>query len=191
MILPIIAYGDPVLKKPCKEVPEDYANLQQIIDDMFETMYNAGGVGLAASQVGHSIRLFIVDSSNVEDEEIKKSKDIKQIFINPVILNTGGKEFPYEEGCLSIPKVREDIIRPEKTVIQYYDQSFKLHKEKHNGINARIILHEYDHLDGKLFTDHLIPLKKQLLKKQLSGISKGVVEVSYRMRFPLLKKKRS
>jgi len=196
MILPIVAYGDPVLKKPCKEVPKDYLDLKALIVNMFESMYNAAGVGLAAPQVGLTIRLFIMDSTVIKNEEEEDEDEdqrvlVKRTIINPVILERTGEDEPYNEGCLSIPHIKEDIIRKEKIVIEYYDENFKKHKEVFNDINARIIQHEYDHIEGKLFTDYLSSLTKQLLKKDLLAISKGEVKVDYPMLFPIKKRSRA
>lgn len=197
MIYPIVAYGDPVLKKRAKDIPEDYEGLQQLIDDMFETMYNAPGVGLAAPQIGKSLRLFVVDSEQVfadmeeqDKKEWNNEEGIKRAFINPTILEEFGEPWDYEEGCLSIPGIREDVNREDSIVIEYYDTDFNRYEEEFTGLTARIIQHEYDHVDGILFTDHLKPLKKRLLKRRLDKISKGTVEVDYKMRFPLLKKAR-
>ncbi len=190
MIFRIIAYGDPVLKKVCEEVPENYKNLQELIDNMYETMYNANGVGLAAPQIGELLRLFIIDSGAL-DEEREDLEPIKKVFINPIILKRKGKDFAYNEGCLSIPDVREDIIRPPAILVEYYDEKGELIEEAFDGVNARIIQHECDHLDGRLFTDYITPLQKQMLKKQLRDISKGWVKVDYPMRFPVSKRKRA
>lgn len=197
MILPIVAYGDPVLKKEAVEIDKDYQDLDQLIENMFETMYQASGVGLAAPQVGKSIRLFIVDGSpfaeDEEDEEDPRAvgmEDFKKVFINPIIEEESGEEWGFNEGCLSIPKIREEVFRKEKILITYYDQNWELKEETYEGYAARIIQHEYDHIDGVLFTDHLSPLKKRLLTKKLQNISKGVVDVDYKMKFPVVKKQR-
>ena len=196
MILPVIAYGDPVLKKESEEIEDSYKGLKQLIANMFETMYNAKGVGLAAPQIGLSIRLFIVDGSPfAEDdgaEKDPKSKNIetfKKVFINPIIENESGKEWGFGEGCLSIPNIREEVYRKEKVLISYYDENWELKEESYEGYAARIIQHEYDHIEGVLFTDHLSPLKKKLLKKKLNNISKGNIDVSYKMKFPAIKRK--
>lgn len=194
MIHKIVAYGDPVLKKPAEEIDENYPNLKELIADMFETMYEANGVGLAAPQIGLSIRLFIVDGTpfceddELEDDERKVLETFKKVFINPIILDENGTKWAFEEGCLSIPGIREDVSRHENLTIEYYDEHWNLIEENYNGIPARIIQHEYDHIEGILFTDKLSPLKKRLLKKRLSNISKGIVDVDYAMRFPVLKK---
>ncbi len=197
MILPIVAYGDPVLKKEAQEIDKDFPGLDKLIADMFETMYAASGVGLAAPQIGKSIRLFIVDGSpfaeDEEDEEDPRAEGIenfKKVFINPIIEEETGEEWGFNEGCLSIPKIREEVFRQEKITISYYDENWELREETYEGYSARIIQHEYDHIEGVLFTDHLSPLKKRLLTKRLQNISKGDVEVSYKMKFPVVKKGR-
>ena len=196
MILPIVAYGDPVLKKQAKEITKDYPNLDTLIDNMFETMYGAYGVGLAAPQIGLSIRLFIVDASPfAEDDDLSKEekeqlKDFKRVFINPTILEETGDEWAFNEGCLSIPDVREDVFRQPNIKIQYQDQDFNTHTEELSGLAARVFQHEYDHIEGVLFTDKLSALKKRLIKGKLTNISKGKINVDYRMKFPLMKKKR-
>jgi peptide deformylase len=191
MIHPIIAYGDPVLRKKTKEISADYPNLKTLIEDIWETMYSASGVGLAAPQIGHSIRLFIVDSEQIlnklEDEEKNDWGDevgIKEVFINAKVIAKTGEEWPYNEGCLSIPKIKEDVDRPDEVHIQYYDADFKFHDKKFAGLTGRIIQHEYDHIEGILFVDHLKALRKRLLKRKLEEISQGKVKVSYKMRFP-------
>lgn len=196
MILPIVAYGDPVLKRKAKSIPEDYPNLQELIDNMFETMYNAQGVGLAAPQIGKSIRLFIVDASpfaedeNISAQEKEALKDAKEVFINPEIISEAGNEWDFNEGCLSIPEVREDVFRKPVIKIEYYDRDFKLQTKTLDGLLARVVQHEYDHIEGILFTDKLSGLKKRLIKSKLNNISKGKIDVDYRMRFPKLKKSR-
>ena len=197
MILPIVAYGDPVLKKEAQEINKDFPDLDKLIADMFETMYAASGVGLAAPQIGNSIRLFVVDGSpfaeDEEDEEDPRAEgmeNFKKVFINPIIEEETGQEWGFNEGCLSIPKIREEVFRQEKITISYYDENWELREETYEGYSARIIQHEYDHIEGILFTDHLSPLKKRLLTKRLQNISKGDVEVSYKMKFPVVKKGR-
>jgi peptide deformylase len=198
MILPIVAYGDPVLKKEAEEIEQDYPHLQQLIEDMFETMYEASGVGLAAPQVGRSIRLFVIDGSPFAEDEDEEEPDpraadmegFKRVFINPIIEEEEGKEWPFSEGCLSIPKIREEVLRKERIRVTYYDEKWELHDEWFDGYKARIIQHEYDHIEGILFTDHLSVLKKRLLTKRLSNISQGVVNVDYKMKFPAIKKGR-
>lgn len=194
MILPIIAYGDPVLRKVGKEIDKDYPNLSELIENMKETMHNAKGVGLAAPQIGMAIRLFVIDASpfkdneDLEDEERAFLKDFREIFINPKIIEESGDEWAFGEGCLSIPTINEDVFREETIDIEYLDANFNPQKRTLNGLAARIFQHEYDHIEGVLFTDKLSTLKKRLLKKKLDNISKGKVEVDYRMKFPLLKK---
>ena len=191
MILPIVAYGNPVLRKVCDDINADYPNLQKFTEDMWETMYASNGVGLAAPQVNKEIRMFVVDSTqvfeNMEDEDKTAFKDdpgIKQVFINAHIVGLNGEEWAYNEGCLSIPKIREDILRQEEVTLEFVDENFEPRKETYTGITARVILHEYDHIEGKLFIDYLSPLKKKLMKGKLSDISKGKVSVDYKMSFP-------
>ncbi len=196
MILPIIAYGDPVLRKETEEITKEYPNLDKVIDNMFETMYEAHGIGLAAPQVNLPIRLFIVDASPFEDdedlteEEQKYVATFKRVFINARIIEESGDEWAFNEGCLSIPDVREDVFRQPNIVMEYEDENFKKHKESFSGMVARIIQHEYDHIEGILFTDKLSPLKKRLIKSKLTNISKGKVGIDYKMKFPNAKKKR-
>jgi peptide deformylase len=192
MILPIVAYGDPVLKRMADEIPEN-TNLKELLKNMFDTMYEAQGVGLAAPQIGKSIRLFIVDAAPFaedEDEEYQALKDFKKVFVNPVIYEEEGKEWGFEEGCLSIPNIREEVKRKPTIRIEYFDENWKLHNEEVDGVAARIIQHEYDHVEGVLFTDKLSPLKRKLLKKRLMDISKGDTSVKYKMKFPYATRKR-
>lgn len=184
MIYPIVAYGHPVLKKKAVEVKKDAFDLVQLAEDMFETMHNAMGIGLAAPQIGKSIRMFVADGSALEDEEML---DFKKVFINPVIINEFGEDWTFEEGCLSIPSIREDVIRLENLRIRYFDENWQEHEEEFGGMKARIIQHEFDHIEGILFTDHLSAFKKRLLKSKLTNISKGIVTVDYRMSFPARK----
>lgn len=191
MILPIVAYGDPVLRMMGKDISPDYPGLPKLLEDMWETMYASNGVGLAAPQINRPIRLFVVDSLQViqgmdavEKKEYPDDNGIKQVFINAHIRSLNGEDWPYNEGCLSIPKIREDVMRPEEVEIEYVDENFVSHVETFNGVTARVILHEYDHIEGKLFIDHLKPLKRKLLKGKLDDISKGKVRVDYRMSFP-------
>jgi peptide deformylase len=195
MILPIVAYGDPVLRKIGVDIDKDYPNLQKLIEDMYETMYNSNGVGLAAPQIGKAIRLFIVDAKPFSEvpedseteftkEELAMMENFKRTFINAKIVEEKGEEWAFNEGCLSIPKIREDVMRKPKVRIQYYDENFKFHDETYEGIIARVIQHEYDHIEGKLFVDHINPLRRRLLKGKLSDISKGNIKVDYKMRFP-------
>ena len=190
MILPIVAYGAQILRKESKDIQADYPDLRKLIEDMWETMYASSGVGLAAPQVNKDIRLFVVDSTqifeNLDEDEIGKYPDepgIKKAFINAHIKAYNGEEWAYNEGCLSIPKIREDVYRPEEVVIEYLDENFVKHTETFNGISARIIQHEYDHIDGKLFIDYLKPLRKKLLQSKLNDISKGKIKVDYKMIF--------
>lgn len=193
MILPVIAYGDPILKRKAKEIPSDYPELQTLIDNMFETMYSASGVGLAAPQVGESIRLFIVDASpfaeDEEDEMAKGLEDFKEVFINPEVYEKTGEMWAFEEGCLSIPTIREEVMRESTIRIKYLDRDFKEHDEELDGYAARVVLHEFDHIEGILFTDKLSPLRRRMLKRKLADITKGNVDVKYRMRFPNQKKR--
>jgi peptide deformylase len=188
MIYPIVAYGDPVLKKVAVDITKDYEGLAEVIENMWETMYAANGIGLAAPQIGKSIRLFVVDATAFEDDEPELA-DFKKVFINARIVEEDGEKWPFNEGCLSIPKIREDITRHEEIVIEYLDENFKKHKDTFSGMAARIIQHEYDHIDGILFVDHLSPLRKRLLSGKLNDITKGNVDVDYRMKFPVLKKR--
>ena len=182
MILPITAYGDLVLKTKAKPIKKDYPNLKELIGNMFETMYNAKGVGLAAPQVGLSIRLFIVDGAPYdEDEEVK---NFKQVFINPQIIKEEGDRWKFNEGCLSIPGVREDVLRKPQVELEYEDENFEKHHKVFTGMIARIIQHEYDHIEGVLFTDRISAMRRRLIKNSLLNISKGEVEVDYKMRFP-------
>ena len=196
MILPIIAYGDPVLRKMGKDITNEYPNLDALLENMFETMYEARGIGLAAPQIGVPIRIFIVDATPFEDdeelteEESKFVSTFKQVFINAKIIEETGDEWAFNEGCLSIPDIREDVFRNDTIKIEYLDENFEKHIKKFDGIVARIIQHEYDHIEGVLFTDKLSALKKRLIKSKLSNISKGKINVDYRMRFPDIKKKR-
>lgn len=196
MVLPIVAYGDPVLRKKAKEIPQDYPKLKELIENMWETMYGAYGVGLAAPQVGLPIRLFMIDTSpfaedeDLTEEERKELEGLKKVFINPTILEETGDEWAFSEGCLSIPDIREDVFRKPDITIEYYDEDFQKHTQSYSGLAARVIQHEYDHIEGILFTDKLSSLKKRLIKGKLANISKGKINVDYRMRFPELKKGR-
>ena len=194
MILPIVAYGDPVLRKVGKEIDKEYPQLEKLIADMKETMYNANGVGLAAPQIGKDIRLFIIDASPfAEDEELSEEErtvleGFKRVFINAKIVKEEGDEWAFSEGCLSIPSINEDVFRQETITIEYQDENFEKHTETLSGLPARVFQHEYDHIEGVLFTDKLSSLKKRLIKKKLENISKGKVNAGYRMRFPNAKK---
>ncbi|MFD2917601.1 peptide deformylase [Psychroserpens luteus] len=196
MILPVVAYGDAVLRKKAEPITKDYPNLDALIENMKETMYGAFGVGLAAPQIGLPIRLFLVDTEPfAEDDEYTKEeqeqlKNFQRTFINAEILEEEGDEWAFNEGCLSIPDVREDVFRQPKVTIKYQDENFKTHTEVYDGLIARVVQHEYDHIEGILFTDKLSSLKKRLIKGKLVNISKGKIKVDYRMRFPLMKKKR-
>ncbi|MCR8666080.1 peptide deformylase [Aestuariibaculum sp. M13] len=196
MILPIVAYGDPVLKKVGEDIDQNYPDLNVLIDNMFETMYNAYGVGLAAPQIGLPIRLFVIDATPFsEDEDLTAEeqdvlKGFKRVFINATIIKEEGEEWAFNEGCLSIPDVREDVYRKPKVTIEYLDENFQEKTEVFDGLIARVIQHEYDHIEGVLFTDKLSVLKKRLIKGRLANISKGKINVDYRMRFPAQKKKR-
>lgn len=184
MIYPIVMYGDPVLRKKAKDI-EKGKDVLEFINDMYETMHAAHGIGLAAPQIGKSVRLFVVDGTTLEDEP--SLKDFKKAFVNPVILDENGESWPFEEGCLSIPNIREEVERPEKLRIKYFDENWNAFEEEYDGMKARIIQHEYDHIEGKLFIDYLTPLKKRMLKGKLNDISKGEVETEYRILAPLKK----
>lgn len=182
MILPIIAYGHPVLKKKAINLEKDYANLDNLLENMWETMYNANGVGLAAPQIGLGVRVFLVDTEQLyEDQE--ENKGIKKVFINAQIIEESGEHWAYEEGCLSIPHIRGDVERQSKITIEYFDENFKKHTEHYDQVDARVIQHEYDHIEGLLFTEKLKPLKKRLIKRKLDSIRKGNVKAEYRMKF--------
>ena len=194
MILPILSYGNSILKNKSVEIDSSYPNLDKLINDMWETMYAASGVGIAAPQVGLSLRLFLVDGTPFyEDDQIEDNfkyqlKNLKKVFINPEIIETGNK-WSFNEGCLSIPDIIEEIYRKEKIEIKYFDENFILRKEKFSGLAARIIQHEFDHIEGVLFTDRLSSLKKKMLNGKLVDISKGKVKVNYLMKFPIIRKK--
>lgn len=196
MILPIVAYGDPVLRKKAGDIAVEYPKLEELISNMWETMYNAHGVGLAAPQIGLPIRLFVVDTTPFSDDEDLSPEDqeklngFKKVFINAKIIEETGKEWDFNEGCLSIPDIREDVKRKPEITITYMDENFKPHTETYDGLLARVIQHEYDHIEGIMFTDKLSSLKKRLLKGRLEKISKGKIDVDYRMRFPNIKKGR-
>ncbi|MCE7864517.1 MAG: peptide deformylase [Bacteroidetes bacterium CHB5] len=184
MIYPIVMYGDAVLRKRAADI-EKGTDLTQLIADMFETMHEANGIGLAAPQIGKSIRLFVVDGTALEDEP--DLKDFKKAFINPQIIDEQGEEWEFEEGCLSIPNIREEVWRKETVRIKYFDENWNAFEEEFDGMKARIIQHEYDHIEGKLFIDYLSPLKKRMLKGKLANISKGDVDTEYRIAAPLKK----
>ncbi len=187
MIYPVVLYGSPVLRKISKEVDKSYDGLNTLINDMFETMYKADGIGLAGPQIGKSVRLFVIDAEPMKDED-PALENFKKAFVNPVIISESGEDSLINEGCLSIPKIREDVIRKQSIHIQYYDESWNYHVEKYEGIKARIIQHEYDHLQGVLFTDKISPLSRKLLKGKLSDISRGKIEVDYKVLIPFKKK---
>jgi peptide deformylase len=190
MKLPIVAYGDPILRRVATAIdPAEYPHIKELVANLFETMYAAHGVGLAAPQVGLSMRLFVVDASPFGDDD-DSLKDFKRAFINAQVLEEKGDEWPFNEGCLSIPDIREDVHRPKDVRLSYYDEAWKHHEETFTGMAARIIQHEYDHIEGKLFIDKLSPLRKRLISKRLTDISKGIVDVDYKMRFPDAKKGR-
>jgi peptide deformylase len=186
MILPIVAYGDSVLKRRAIDIAEDYPGLSKLIDNMFETMYHANGIGLAAPQIGKGIRLFVVDATPVAEGEDgdPTCEDFKRVFINPIILEETGDEWSCEEGCLSIPNLREEVKRKPRLKIEYYDEHWDLYEEELDGFAARVVQHEYDHIEGVLFIDKISPLKRTLLRGKLNDISRGKVDVNYRMKFP-------
>jgi len=192
MILPVYAYGSPVLRKECEEI-EEGTDVSELVGNMYETMYKSSGVGLAAPQVGKAVRIFLVDASPFAEEEPENEeeaknfeilKNFKKTFINPIIEEESGKEWAFAEGCLSIPGIREDVFRKSVIKISYFDEDWNFFEESYTGLVARIIQHEYDHVEGILFTDYLNPLKKRMLKRKLNDIQKGNVDVTYRMKFP-------
>lgn len=183
MILPIVAFGDPVLRTETEEIDQDYPKLKELIQNMYETMEKAPGVGLAAPQIGLAIRMFVVDTISIYEDE-KNGEGIRKVFINPIMVDEWGKKWDFEEGCLSIPGIREKVNRHSEIKIEYYDEDFNLLEETYDGMNARVIQHEYDHIEGVLFTDYLGGLKKRRLERKLRNISKGDIQIDYRMRFP-------
>ena len=195
MILPIVAYGAAVLKRKADEIDPSYPNLKELIENMWETMYSAHGVGLAAPQIGLSIRMFVIDASPFVDEEemskeeVKTLQSFKKVFINPIILEEQGALWNFNEGCLSIPDVREDVSRKEQITLQYQDENFDTHRITLEGLAARVVQHEYDHIEGVLFTDRISPLKRRLIKNRLASISKGAISVEYKMKFPTKSKR--
>jgi len=195
MILPIVAYGFPVLRKVGADIDENYPDLKELIENMKETMESAQGIGLAAPQIGKSIRLFIVDTSpfsddeSLDEEESKYLENFKKVFINAQMISEDGDEWVFNEGCLSIPDIREDVFRQQKITLSYLDENFNPHTETYEGLAARVVQHEYDHIEGVLFTDKISSLKKRLIKKKLDNISKGKITADYRMKFPLMKRK--
>ena len=196
MILPVVAYGDAVLKKKAKNITPEYPNFSDLLENMWETMYGAHGVGLAAPQIGLPIRIFLVDTTPFADdesypeEEQEKLASFKKVFINAEIIEEEGEEWAFSEGCLSIPGINEDVFRKPTVTIKYQDENFKEYTETYDGLIARVIQHEYDHIEGILFTDKLSSLKKRIIKGKLVNISKGKCSADYRMRFPAMSKKR-
>ena len=202
MILPVVVYGDPVLRKVAVDIDKNYVGLENLIANMFETMYNANGVGIAAPQIGKAVRLFVIDASpfaEVDEEEEKEEKlskkelaflkDFKRVFINAKIIEEKGEEWKFNEGCLSIPKIREDVSRKSTVKIEYYDENFKKHTETLDGLAARVVQHEYDHIEGKLFTDKISPFKRKLLSGKLTDISKGKFSTDYKTKVYVPKNK--
>lgn len=181
MIFPVTVFGDPVLRKKAESISKDFPDLSGFIQNMFETMYNSDGVGLAAPQVGQPIRIFVLDTTHEDEDE---PAGIKKAFINPVILEKSGDEWVMNEGCLSLPEIREDVVRPETVKIKYFDENFNEFTEEYNGFTSRVIQHEYDHLEGVMFVDYLNPLKKRILKSKLTAISKGKVQPKYKIKIP-------
>lgn len=199
MIYPIVVYGDPVLRKKCVDIDKDYPNLTQLIKDMYDTMYDAAGVGLAAPQIGKAIRLFVIDASPFAEvdeddepeftpEEMKQMDGFKKTFINATIIEEVGEEWKFNEGCLSIPKIREDVLRKPTVTIEYYDEKFKKYTETYDGVIARVIQHEYDHIEGVLFTDKINPFKRKLISGKLTDISKGKFRADYKTKVFIPKK---
>ena len=195
MILPILAYGSPVLKKIAIDITPNYPNLNGLISNMWETMYAAKGVGLAAPQIGLSVRLFVIDATpflddeNMDDFELHSINNFKKVFINPKITEENGSLWEFNEGCLSIPEIREDVPRRSKIIIEYFDENFEFHTLELSGLAARVVQHEYDHIEGILFTDHISSLKKRLIKRKLNNISSGSIKVDYEMKFNVRKLK--
>ena len=183
MLLPIVSFGSPVLRKKCKEVNLDYPELDDLLENMWETMYESSGVGLAAPQINKSIRIFLIDTEPFMEEEVK-DKAVKKTFINATILSEDGEEWSFNEGCLSIPDIREDVKRKPIVTIKYQDENFDWHTDTFDGLTARVIQHEYDHIEGKLFIDYISPLRKRMIKRKLEKITQGNIQVGYRMQFP-------
>ncbi len=184
MILPIVAFGNPILRSKCQNISADYPDLIDLLSNMWETMYQANGVGLAAPQINKSIRLFLIDTTPFkDDEEISNDQIVKKVFINPILIEESGEKWSFNEGCLSIPDIREDVIRNSTITISYFDENFKKHTDVFDGLVARVIQHEYDHINGVLFVDKISPLRKRMIKGKLKDITKGNVKVSYKMRF--------
>lgn len=185
MVLPVYVYGMSVLRKVAREIPEDFEGLDQLIEDLFETMHASDGVGLAAPQVGKSLRIFVIDTTPMaEDREEPELQDFKKAFINPIIIEEFNEPWAFEEGCLSLPQIREEVVRPSNVRIEYYDENWELKEEVYSGIRARVIQHEYDHLDGKLFVDRINPIRRKLLTSRLNAISRGKVESDYKIVYP-------
>ncbi|NQW27566.1 MAG: peptide deformylase [Flammeovirgaceae bacterium] len=178
MIYPIVLYGDPVLKKKALDLVPETVNLIELVEDMFATMKGANGVGLAAPQIGKSIRLFVMDSSPMKEE------GVRQVFVNPIMIEESGEDWAFEEGCLSIPGIREDVLRPSHIKITFWDEHWKKQTKAFDGLDARVIQHEYDHIEGVLFTDHITAFKKRLLKSKLTNISKGKIDAEYKVKMP-------
>lgn len=189
MVLPITAYGHPVLRRVAEEINRDYPGLKELIDNMYETMYATHGVGLAAPQVNLPVRLLVMDATAYADED-PAAEDFKRVLINPRIIEESGEDWSFNEGCLSIPDIREDVMRKPKIRIQYYDEDWTFHDETYEGVMGRIIQHEYDHLEGVLFVDKISSIRKMLLKRRLADISRGEIDVNYKMIFPKKKKGR-
>ncbi len=184
MILPIVAFGNPILRSKCQNISADYPDLIDLLSNMWETMYQANGVGLAAPQINKSIRLFLIDTTPFnDDEEISNDQIVKKVFINPILIEESGEKWSFNEGCLSIPDIREDVIRNSTITISYFDENFKKHTDVFDGLVARVIQHEYDHINGVLFVDKISPLRKRMIKGKLKDITKGNIKVSYKMRF--------
>ena len=184
MILPIVAFGNPILRSKCQNISADYPDLIDLLSNMWETMYQANGVGLAAPQINKSIRLFLIDTTPFnDDDEISNDQIVKKVFINPILIEESGEKWSFNEGCLSIPDIREDVIRNSTITISYFDENFKKHTDVFDGLVARVIQHEYDHINGILFVDKISPLRKRMIKGKLKDITKGNVKVSYKMRF--------
>lgn len=181
MIYPVTVFGDPILRKKAGPITKDFEDLKGFIQNMFETMYSSDGVGLAAPQVGQSVRIFILDTTTDEEDE---PAGIKKAFINPEIIEKSGDEWVLNEGCLSLPEIREDVLRPETVRIRYFDEDFNEHEEIYCGFSSRVIQHEYDHLEGIMFVDYLTPLKRRILKSKLTAISKGKIQPKYRIKVP-------
>jgi peptide deformylase len=182
MVLPVYIYGQPVLRKVAEKINPDYPELKELIDNMFETMYKADGIGLAAPQVGLSIRLLVIDASAAADEDNPDLQDFKKAFINPEILELSGDEWAYNEGCLSLPDIREDVMRPAIVKVRYYDENFQMHEDVYDGLKARIFQHEYDHIEGKLFIDRINPIRRRMISGKLRAMTKGKVNPKYKIK---------